>query len=127
MRRVGAVIVDLPGAHDSNAARANVAKQYLQKCDAVWILAPITRAVDDNTAKDLIGETFKRQLLMDGQYSAVTFICSTTDVSCSGYKLIWTMVLTSLIGYLAFRNHSNTRSSGADRSKLMQKSQGYRE
>ncbi|KAJ3054606.1 hypothetical protein HK097_001334 [Rhizophlyctis rosea] len=84
--KTGAVLVDLPGAHDSNAARANVAKQYLQNCHAVWILAPITRAVDDKTAKDLLGETFKRQLLMDGQYSdsAVSFICSKTDdILCS--------------------------------------------
>jgi hypothetical protein len=47
----GAVLVDLPGVADANAARNNIAKNYMKKCDCVWILAPITRAVDDKTAR----------------------------------------------------------------------------
>lgn len=42
-------------------------------------MAPINRAVDDKAAKSLLGESFKRQLKMDGRFSAVTFICSKTD------------------------------------------------
>lgn len=75
----GAVIVDLPGVHDSNAARAAVAENYMKQCTGLWILAPINRAVDDKAAKTLLGDTFKRQLKYDGTYSAVTFICSKTD------------------------------------------------
>jgi GTPase SAR1 family protein len=75
----GAVVVDLPGVHDSNAARAAVAERYIQQCSGLWIVAPITRAVDDKAAKSLLGENFKRQLKYDGNYSAVTFICSKTD------------------------------------------------
>lgn len=45
----------------------------------MWIVAPITRAVDDKTAKTLLGDSFKRQLKYDGTYSAVSFICSKTD------------------------------------------------
>jgi Dynamin family len=75
----GAVIVDLPGVHDSNAARAAVAEGYMKQCTGLWIVAPITRAVDDKAAKSLLGETFKRQLKMDGGYDSVTFICSKTD------------------------------------------------
>jgi hypothetical protein len=47
----GAVIVDLPGVHDSNAARAAVAQGYIKQCTGLWIVAPITRAVDDKAAK----------------------------------------------------------------------------
>ncbi len=47
----GAILVDLPGVADANAARNNIAKEYMKKCDCVWILAPITRAVDDKTAR----------------------------------------------------------------------------
>jgi hypothetical protein len=66
----GAVLVDLPGVADANAARNNIAKSYMKKvelivlsvevgiegydfiqCDCIWILAPITRAVDDKTAR----------------------------------------------------------------------------
>ncbi|KAI9745714.1 MAG: hypothetical protein M1818_001250 [Claussenomyces sp. TS43310] len=75
----GAVIVDLPGVHDSNAARAQVAQNFMKQCTGLWIVAPITRAVDDKAAKSLLGESFKRQLKYDGTYSRVTFICSKTD------------------------------------------------
>lgn len=66
----GAVIVDLPGVHDQNAARAAVAESYMKQCTGLWIVAPITRAVDDKAAKDLLGESFKRQLKMDGGYNS---------------------------------------------------------
>ncbi|KAL8835488.1 MAG: hypothetical protein Q9170_003290 [Blastenia crenularia] len=75
----GAVVVDLPGVHDANAARAAVAEGYMKQCTGLWIVAPINRAVDDKAAKSLLGESFKRQLKMDGGFSAVTFICSKTD------------------------------------------------
>lgn len=51
----------------------------MKLCTGLWIVAPITRAVDDKTAKSLLGDSFKRQLKFDGTYSAVTFICSKTD------------------------------------------------
>jgi hypothetical protein len=75
----GAVIVDLPGVHDSNAARAAVAAGYMKQCTGLFIVAPINRAVDDKAAKSLLGESFKRQLKFDGTYSRITFICSKTD------------------------------------------------
>ncbi|KAL1862591.1 hypothetical protein VTK73DRAFT_6744 [Phialemonium thermophilum] len=75
----GLVIVDLPGVQDSNAARSAVAANYMKNCDGIFIVAPITRAVDDKTAKTLLGSSFKRQLMFDGQYSAITLICSKTD------------------------------------------------
>ncbi|KAI4255106.1 MAG: hypothetical protein LQ352_002735 [Teloschistes flavicans] len=75
----GAVIVDLPGVHDSNAARAAVAEGYMKRCTGLWIVAPINRAVDDKAAKNLLGESFRGQLRLDGGFNAVTFICSKTD------------------------------------------------
>ncbi|KAJ4310762.1 hypothetical protein N0V94_008285 [Neodidymelliopsis sp. IMI 364377] len=75
----GAVVVDLPGVHDSNAARAAVAQRYMKQCTGLWIVAPITRAVDDKAAKTLLGNSFKLQLKYDGVLSTVTFICSKTD------------------------------------------------
>lgn len=47
----GAVVVDLPGVRDANAARGAVAEKYMKSCNAVWIVADITRAVDNRTAK----------------------------------------------------------------------------
>ncbi|KAL8913784.1 MAG: hypothetical protein Q9171_001518 [Xanthocarpia ochracea] len=75
----GAVIVDLPGMHDSNAARATVADRYMEQLTGRWIVTPINRAVDDKVAKHLLGDSFKRQLKLDGGFRSVTFICSKTD------------------------------------------------
>jgi hypothetical protein len=75
----GAVIVDLPGVQDSNAARAAVAEGYMKQCSGLWIVAPINRAVNDKAAKKLLGDQFKRQMKYDGMFSNVTFICSKTD------------------------------------------------
>ncbi|KAI9653730.1 MAG: hypothetical protein M1821_006924 [Bathelium mastoideum] len=75
----GAVIVDLPGVHDSNAARAAICKDYMKQCNALWIIAPIIRAVNNKAAQDLLGESFRRQLKYDGSYGNITFICSKTD------------------------------------------------
>jgi hypothetical protein len=49
----GAILVDLPGVTDTNAARNSIAKDYMKKCNYIWILAPITRAVDDKTARSI--------------------------------------------------------------------------
>ncbi|KAF3050848.1 hypothetical protein E8E11_008956 [Didymella keratinophila] len=75
----GAVIVDLPSVHDSNAARAAVAQGYIKQCTGLWIVAPDTRAVDDKAAKTLLGDSFRMQLKYDGGYSSAIFICSKTD------------------------------------------------
>ena len=53
------MLVDLPGVRDANAARGAVAEKYMKKCNAIWIVASITRAVDDRTAKV---QTHKAQL-----------------------------------------------------------------
>ncbi|EMD41072.1 hypothetical protein CERSUDRAFT_63001 [Gelatoporia subvermispora B] len=80
----GAILVDLPGVADANAARNNIAKDYMKKCDCVWILAPITRAVDDKTARDLMGDAFKMQLMSSYDANAITFIATKCDdISCS--------------------------------------------
>ncbi|ETS80009.1 hypothetical protein PFICI_07538 [Pestalotiopsis fici W106-1] len=77
--RTGARIVDLPGIQDANAARAAVAARYIQNCSALWIVAPITRAVSDKAAQDLLGQTFKLQAKYDNSFSKITFIASKTD------------------------------------------------
>ncbi|KAF6820095.1 hypothetical protein CPLU01_12869 [Colletotrichum plurivorum] len=75
----GVTIVDLPGHQDWDAGRAAVASDYMKSCAGIWIVAPINRAVDNKTAKELMGDHFKRQLHLDGSFKAVTVICSKTD------------------------------------------------
>ncbi|KAI1961962.1 hypothetical protein LOZ58_003040 [Ophidiomyces ophidiicola] len=77
--KTGAVIADLPGIQDSNPARAEVANKYLKECSSIWVLAPVVRAVDNKTARNLMGDCFKRQLQMDGSLHFVSVICTKTD------------------------------------------------
>ncbi|RYP15066.1 hypothetical protein DL765_005960 [Monosporascus sp. GIB2] len=75
----GTVIVDLPGVEDSNAARAAIAGKYIEKCHGIWIVANIQRAVDDKSAQNLLSQSFRQQLQLDGNFSNITFICTKTD------------------------------------------------
>jgi GTP-binding protein EngB required for normal cell division len=77
----GLVMVDLPGLGDSNAGRAKIAERYMTNLDHAWIVADIVRAVDNQVAKDLMGKSFRRRLLMDDKYDDifVTFILTKTD------------------------------------------------
>ncbi|KAL1739150.1 hypothetical protein HDZ31DRAFT_69237 [Schizophyllum fasciatum] len=60
----GAVLLDLPGAGDSNRARVQVSEKWMKECKFVFIIAPIQRAVDDKIARDLQGTAFRLQMLM---------------------------------------------------------------
>lgn len=77
------VLIDLPGVHDSNRARAQKAKDYIKTCSNLFIVAPLTRAVDDKSAKDILNESFKRQMKLDGTYNKAIVVGSKSDdVSC---------------------------------------------
>ena len=67
-----------------------VAANYLPNCSSIWIVDRMCRATTNAVAKELLGEQFKRQLLMDGQYGNVTYICSATD-ECNP-KELWTQL-----------------------------------
>jgi len=77
--RTGAKIVDAPGVRDDNRARDGVVKKFLKEADSIWIVSHINRAANDKTAKDLMGESFRRQLLMDGQMDSLVFIATQSD------------------------------------------------
>ena len=78
--RTGGKLVDAPGVRDDNNARDKVVKDYLRNADGIWIVASINRAVNDKTAKKMLGEAFRRELLMDGQYGEICFIATQSDV-----------------------------------------------
>ncbi|KAH8045915.1 hypothetical protein JL722_13967 [Aureococcus anophagefferens] len=77
----------LRGAHDAGRprdpqpTRGAVVKLALKEADSVWIVSNINRAVNDRSAKDLLGESFKRTLLMDGAYGRLVF--AATQSACS--------------------------------------------
>ncbi len=51
----------------------------MKNCTAVWVVADIVRAVDNKTAKEMLGDSFRRQLFTDGMYGMVTFVCTKND------------------------------------------------
>lgn len=56
-----------------------MAEEYMKQCNAIWVVAPITRAVDDKSAQSLMSTTFQRQVQFDGEYGNLTMICSKAD------------------------------------------------
>ena len=76
----GLRLVDAPGVNDDNSARDGVVKRYLKEADAVWIVSNVKRAVNDKAAKSMLGDSFRRQLLMDGQYGQLVFVATQSDV-----------------------------------------------
>lgn len=75
----GGKIVDLAGLHDRNRTRATMAEAYLKKCTQLWIITPITRAVDDQAAQELLDASMRLQIKMDGTLESATLICTKTD------------------------------------------------
>lgn len=59
----GVILVDLPGVADANAARNSIAKDYMKKCDCIWILASIHRAVDDKVSSSLF-QSYPHELIL---------------------------------------------------------------
>ncbi|XP_071085573.1 nuclear GTPase SLIP-GC-like [Haliotis cracherodii] len=73
----GVNLVDLPGVGDSNPARENVARKYMQTCDVLLVVTKIQRAVDNKTVKHTLGDKLFRQLLMDHTKTVVA--CTQAD------------------------------------------------
>ena len=75
-------------------------------------MADITRAVDDKTARDLLGENFRRQLLMDGQYGALSFICTKTDVIKSSEIRRYMLQFTTIFQFYHDQGGHGTEKTG---------------
>ena len=57
----------------------------MKKCDCIWVLAPIQRAVDNQSAKNLLGDAFRMQLM--SEYPLWQFQYRLTDSFCSGRQV----------------------------------------
>ncbi|KAM5535629.1 hypothetical protein V8D89_010616 [Ganoderma adspersum] len=78
----GLTLVDLPGSADTNAARDKIASHFLKDCDFCWVVSPVTQAISDKVASDLLGHTFRLQLQLDGKLSTgngITFIATKNE------------------------------------------------
>ncbi|KAK6357514.1 hypothetical protein TWF718_001823 [Orbilia javanica] len=74
-----AILVDLPGLKDDNAARAAVAQSYLAKANEVIIVSRLARALTDETTAALAEMGYTKQLQFDGR-KRITIVCSFCDL-----------------------------------------------
>ena len=76
----GAILVDLPGIEDKNAARATIAQEYLKRCTSIWIVTAIHRATSDKIsnkiAYTLLSDDFRRQRILDNSMDTISIICT---------------------------------------------------
>jgi GTPase SAR1 family protein len=75
----GVRLCDVPGLHDSNAARNGVMRSFLEEADALLIVSSITRAVNDKGAKELMPLSLRTHLLEEGELGELAFVASKSD------------------------------------------------
>lgn len=69
------------GISDTNQARVELTHDYIKTCDFVWVVAPISRVVDDGTVYQLLsryGKAFK---------GMISVICTHSDEGIVGSEL----------------------------------------
>ncbi|KAK6339144.1 hypothetical protein TWF718_008567 [Orbilia javanica] len=76
--KTGAILVDLPGLRDSNAARTAVTRQYMNRANEIVVVTRLTRAVTDETTGELSREGYMKRLKHDGR-KHLTIVCTCSD------------------------------------------------
>ncbi|KAF3173407.1 hypothetical protein TWF788_009154 [Orbilia oligospora] len=76
--KTGAILVDLPGLRDSNAARTAVTRQYMTQANEIVVVTRLTRAVTDETTGELSREGYIKRLKHDGRRH-LTIVCTCSD------------------------------------------------
>ncbi|XP_076089970.1 uncharacterized protein LOC143062003 [Mytilus galloprovincialis] len=103
----GCTLVDLPGVGDANAARDRIAQEHLKNCSNILVVAEVHRAFSSKIAKELMGESFRRQLYMDGNYSSdnIAFVCTKNDhLNCT--ELTRELKLDKNVEMMSLKNES---------------------
>ncbi|KAK0253025.1 hypothetical protein LTS09_011935 [Friedmanniomyces endolithicus] len=60
-------LIDLPGSSDNNESRAELVKEYIKTCDYIWVVAPISRVIDDGTTFNMVhryGKLFRGRIMV---------------------------------------------------------------
>ncbi|KAF7909854.1 uncharacterized protein EAF01_003572 [Botrytis porri] len=81
--KTGIVLVDLPGSHDTSAARSQMAAQYMKNLALCCVTADAKRAATDKGAKDTLNDVRRRTMQLDGLYlkDSIFFIITAIDAS----------------------------------------------
>jgi GTPase Era involved in 16S rRNA processing len=78
--KCGIILVDLPGSHDTSAARVAVADNYRKNLTASVVCAPAVRAGSDRVAQELLGSVERRNMQLDGLYTSDSLFFVVTKI-----------------------------------------------
>ncbi|MCJ1387007.1 hypothetical protein MMC17_010136 [Xylographa soralifera] len=73
----GVALADMPGLGDTNLARLQAAKRYLDRCDQVFIVNKINRAATSTNVKDAIKTQEAKGLI--GRKRTLTVVCTGSE------------------------------------------------
>ncbi|KAK6502746.1 hypothetical protein TWF481_007793 [Arthrobotrys musiformis] len=76
--KTGAILVDLPGLRDSNAARTAATRQYMAQANEIVVVTRLTRAATDETTVELSQAGYIKRLKHDGRRH-LTIVCTCSD------------------------------------------------
>ncbi|KAF7865405.1 hypothetical protein EAF04_006381 [Stromatinia cepivora] len=81
--KAGIVFVDLPGVHDTSAARNAISRRHMKNLDISCVLSPSVRAATDQGANKILNSVQKRGMQFDGLFNAnsLFFVISKIDDS----------------------------------------------
>ncbi|KAK4235702.1 hypothetical protein C8A03DRAFT_46215 [Achaetomium macrosporum] len=68
--KTGVVLADLPGLQDTNLARVRATHDYLLKCNHVFIVAKISRAITDRSLQSSLFSVLSRHVPLEWEESA---------------------------------------------------------
>lgn len=75
----GAVLVDLPGLNDPNAAREAATREHLKAAQFVWVVFNMKRALTRDIYEFLTEGDLLRRLYMDGRVGQISFVGTHSD------------------------------------------------
>jgi hypothetical protein len=78
--KCGIIFVDLPGSHDTSAARVAVADNYRKNLTASVVCTPAVRAGSDRVAQELLRSVDQRNMQLDGLYTSDTLFFVATKI-----------------------------------------------
>ncbi|KAH0592355.1 hypothetical protein MHUMG1_09968 [Metarhizium humberi] len=82
--KTGIVLADLPGLQDTNLARVKATQDYLMKCNSVFIVANISRAITDQSLKSSLFSVLSRHVPLELEESGakalrIAVICTRAE------------------------------------------------
>ncbi|KFZ06243.1 hypothetical protein V501_07587 [Pseudogymnoascus sp. VKM F-4519 (FW-2642)] len=83
--KTGIILADLPGLHDTNLARVKATQDYLLRCNYIFIVAKISRAITDQSLKSSLYSILSRHAELEWEESAgksmkVAVVCTKSEV-----------------------------------------------